>query len=1096
MRRYQSVFVALILLPVALVSPQKIFQVGEIDASYKEFAIAGYYFLYSRLFPNDVDFKIGISKEEVDFPYIHPGPSDSWAEYRSHTFRIKFNLDHLPKPTIRLLIYMVNTHYFDPPLLVFSLNGKEVAFRQLLQGGSDASLTDPTQGQRWTIALFLNPQEFRIGENEITIENRKGSWLLYDAIVLEEGLDLDKPRISAIKAKDVPLFLREEEEVKQVLQIWIANVGGEGEVDLLMSGGRKTRKMPLKLFTGDNLVEVPLDGDFLSMGEVRIKVNETEVIASLRKHRKWLIYLAPSVHTDIGYTDVQTNVIKRHNDNIKIAIEECKRNPNFKWNLEVAWQVENFLKDEPEKVRELTELLREGRLSLEGLYANMLTGLCSPEELARVCLLAKQLSSLYCFPVDSAILTDVPSAVFSLPSILSNSGIKYLAEGINTYRARFPYPPFPFYWEGPDGKKVLFFPAPGYGWARGIGLFESMEVLAFRLTSHLESLENGGYPYDAYLLYGGFGDNELINPHFMKLVEEWNARYAYPKIIVATNSEFFRYLEEKYKSEIPTYRLDAGAYWEDGAVSTAKEITLNREAKNWATEAETLFSLASLLNPSLSYPSQKLKELWQNILLFDEHTWGAWCSVSAPYAETTLKQWEIKASFAHKAYAEAKRVREEAFESFSALVSTDEEAILVFNPLSFPRSDIVRVRIPYEDFAILDGEKEIAWQREGEEVVFLVKDVPSVGYKTLRLERRKPSAFPVPFQLSEGRVENRFFTVKYNEMGIYSLFDKINKKELLGENKVLGAYLYLTGPEGKQTPHMIEKGRVYIENVGPVFADICFSSSAYKTSSFNLRLRIYGDLARCDITVDIEKEETLDKESAFVIFPFSLENPRVRLEYPTCVIEPAKEQFPQACRNWYTIHQWAGLDDGKHSLVWCSLDAPLLSLGEPIHKEWLNELKLPKGYIYSYLMHNHWDTNYKASQGGDFRFRYAIFSLKGVVSDEEGSKLAWSFAHPLLARIIPPQKSLLPAGSYSFIEAKGALLTTIKKRDYGSGWILRLWRAKREGGEVELKIKLPIGKMFHSDLAEYKGKELKFDNVIILPFPPSALETFLLMERR
>lgn len=1084
-------------LPFLFASSQKIFQIGRVDSSYKEFALAGEYNSYLAKFPSDVDFKVGLSKEEIDFPYVHPGPSDAWAGGRPHTFRIEFNLDHIPQPAVRLLLYLVNTHYSGPPLLVFSLNGKEIASRQLPPGGGDASLTDPAQGEKWALSIFLNPEDFRIGQNEIRIENRRGSWLLYDAIILEEGVNLTEPQVSAIKAKDVPFFIREGNVAKQVLRVWIANVGGEGETELVVMGNGREERRTVKLGTGDNFVEVPLDEKILAEGEVKLKVGEVEVSTPVRKHRKWFLYLAPSVHTDIGYTDVQTNVIKRHNENIKIALEECKRNPNFKWNLEVAWQVENFLNDEPDKLDELVEFLRQGRISLQGLYANMLTGLCSPESLARICLFAKHLSSIYRFPLDSAILTDVPSAIFPLPSILNSYGIKYFAEGIN---GRSPYPPFPFYWEGPDGKKVLFCPSPGYGWAVAIGLLDSLDELSARLASHLEGLENAGYPYSAYLLYGAFYDNQLIEPRFMKLVEEWNARYAYPRIIVSTNSEFFRYLEENFKDKIPTYKLDAGGYWEDGAISTAKELALNREAKNWATEAETLFSLASLLNRSLTYPLEEMKELWRNILLFDEHTWGAWCSVSDPQAETTLKQWEIKASFAHKAHQQVRELREKAFESFSSLISADGESILVFNPLSFPRSDIVRVKIPYEEFAILDGGKELAWQRDGDEVLFFLKDIPPLGYKTLRIERRKPPAFPIPFKVSEGQVENDFFIVKYDDGGIYSLFDKTVNKELIERGKRLGDYLYFAGPDhhyfseqkGEPTEHKLGKGRVWIENEGPLFLDICLSASAYKTPSFNLRLRIYKDLARCDLTVDLEKEETLDKEMVFISFPFALRNPRVRLEYPTCVVEPAKEQFPTACRNWFTIHQWVGLDDGKQSLIWCSLDAPLITLGEPIYKDWLSELKLERGSIFSFIMHNHWSTNYKASQGGKFRFRYAIFSTKGVVSNEKASQLAWGFAHPLLAGLISPQKALLPSGSYSFLESEGALLTTLKKRDYGSGWVLRLWRAERSEGKAEVKLNLPIKKVFLSDLAEGKEKELRLDRELLLHLPPSALETMLL----
>jgi len=46
------------------------------------------------------------------------------------------------------------------------------------------------------------------------------------------------------------------------------------------------------------------------------------------------------------------------------------------------------------------------------------------------------------------------------------------------------------------------------------------------------------------------------------------------------------------------------------------------------------------------YPKTNFDHVWHNILLYDEHTWGAAGSISSPIAEQTVKQWEVKSSFA------------------------------------------------------------------------------------------------------------------------------------------------------------------------------------------------------------------------------------------------------------------------------------------------------------------------------------------------------------------------------------------------------------------------------------------------------------------
>ncbi|MGA2749639.1 MAG: hypothetical protein ABSG59_12765 [Verrucomicrobiota bacterium] len=58
-----------------------------------------------------------------------------------------------------------------------------------------------------------------------------------------------------------------------------------------------------------------------------------------------------------------------------------------------------------------------------------------------------------------------------------------------------------------------------------------------------------------------------------------------------------------------------------------------------------LHSLSAVL-AGADYPKTNFDHVWHNILLYDEHTWGAAGSISSPIAEQTVKQWEVKSSFA------------------------------------------------------------------------------------------------------------------------------------------------------------------------------------------------------------------------------------------------------------------------------------------------------------------------------------------------------------------------------------------------------------------------------------------------------------------
>ena len=90
-----------------------------------------------------------------------------------------------------------------------------------------------------------------------------------------------------------------------------------------------------------------------------------------------------------------------------------------------------------------------------------------------------------------------------------------------------------------------------------------------------------------------------------------------------------------------------------------------------------LHSLAAVLGGE-PYPKWNFDELWRNILLYDEHTWGAAGSISAPTAEQTVKQWEVKGSFARQADAASRQLLEAGMVKLAAMAPAAD--LVVFNP--------------------------------------------------------------------------------------------------------------------------------------------------------------------------------------------------------------------------------------------------------------------------------------------------------------------------------------------------------------------------------------------------------------------------------
>ena len=162
------------------------------------------------------------------------------------------------------------------------------------------------------------------------------------------------------------------------------------------------------------------------------------------------------------------------------------------------------------------------------------------------------------------------------------------------------------------------------------------------------------YPYDVLHLrvQGAFSDNASPSIVPAGIVREWNERWAYPHLRLATNSEFFTEAEERLAGSIETYSGDWTDWWVDGIGSGARHLGFNRRAQADVRTAQTLHTLADTLTDDGADPWNEIDEAYESMALFDEHTWGAanpWMD-GLERRESGALQWERKAGFARDAY--------------------------------------------------------------------------------------------------------------------------------------------------------------------------------------------------------------------------------------------------------------------------------------------------------------------------------------------------------------------------------------------------------------------------------------------------------------
>ncbi|NQT94064.1 MAG: hypothetical protein HQ559_14980, partial [Lentisphaerae bacterium] len=516
---------------------------------------------------------------------------------------------------------------------------------------------------------------------------------------------------------------------------------------------------------------------------VKDKVRDKREIA-WKPQRHWETYMVPISHHDLGYTHTLDQALERFDgfyDEILKYCEETDHWPEdskYRYTCEAAWSIRHFIKNRPEHVVEkLARYMREGRIEVPALLGNQCTALCSHEELVRLMYPSFELNRKFGAPISVAAVVDIPGFTWGLASTIAGAGLKYFYAGLpewaenDTHQfwdasAMLPYGrPDAFRWQGPDGQTVLTYYQPSYGCWSPDSYEDAVKVLPEKLTA----LEEAGCRFSV-VRYGCYWcwDNEPPDIMASRVAREWNSRWAFPKFIVATNTMFFEALE-KQCSDVRTVRGELTDTDNPvGVTSTAKETGLNRVTHDRLHAAEKFATIATVVSDT-PCSTKKLADAYENLVLFDEHTWG----MARPIEVAQDWNWSDKSRCAYRAAGLADSLLSESTNAIARMIDVpgDDPHVTVFNPLSVLRTDVVRVTsfdvggafdlidedtgksVPYQVVELTDplapvpyaAERYAMGQRSTNELmdlVFVAEDVPSLGYKTYRLARKKKAKGP------------------------------------------------------------------------------------------------------------------------------------------------------------------------------------------------------------------------------------------------------------------------------------------------------------------------------------------------------------------
>jgi alpha-mannosidase len=183
------------------------------------------------------------------------------------------------------------------------------------------------------------------------------------------------------------------------------------------------------------------------------------------------IHLVHHSHTDIGYSHLQAEVETIQNNNIWKALELIDRTKDYP-----EGQPLRVERGEPVGRGEFPGHRQRagqaafhrggesGSIALSANYANVLTGLCTPEEMHWIVEYADSLRKWYDLPITMAMQTDIPGMSWSMVDAYAAHGIRHLSQGPNyipdmpdggdrigsTLREQGDKP---YWWKGTTGKR-------------------------------------------------------------------------------------------------------------------------------------------------------------------------------------------------------------------------------------------------------------------------------------------------------------------------------------------------------------------------------------------------------------------------------------------------------------------------------------------------------------------------------------------------------------------------------------------------------------------------------------------------------------------
>lgn len=840
-------------------------------------------------------------------------------------------------------------------------------------------------------------------------------------------------------------------------------------------------------------------------------LTSNHVLAASSAKREVIVVF--KTHFDIGYTDMASNVVHRYRTTmIDQALQVVDRSRDlppeqqFAWTLP-GWPVTQILASwpgqSPDRQDRIRAALRQGRFVVHGLPFTTHTELLEPEDLVRGLGYSSRLARDLGLPLPrDAKMTDVPSHSWILPTLLRHAGIDFLHLGCNA-ASRSPEVPRVFWWEGPDGSRLLtMYTAESYG----TGLVPPAD-----------------WPHRTWLALIHTGDNHgpPAPEEVRQLLQDASRKLDGARVRIGRLSDFADALLAE-NPRLPVVRGDIPDTWIHGPMSDPSGAALARRLRPTLAATEALQTLLPTWGvTSSTRPGARLDAAWEGSLLYGEHTWGGglyWvrrysAADAYPYGEAWKKwretdpvrrlecSWEEHSDYIRSADALVTPALQAALRDLATATPAQGRRIVVFNPLPWKRDDLAAFDASsdpgFSALKPLDGGHPVPISRAADHRwQFLARGLPPLGYRTFVPTSDAPRTSGLQVDAEKHTLESPAFraVVDPSRGAIRSLVDRRSGLELVEASaphpfgtllyerfsrdevdRYVQSYVKISAdwatnelgkpglPPSSSVPYRAAQPSGFATHFeeSSDFVSVTFHAPAGEAVPFGVqtRLVLHRNLPFADLELTVESKPADPwPEAGWLCLPLAVHEPRFQLGRLGSIVDPAHDLVPGSNHEIFALHTGLTVRDSRgRGVGLCPLDHPLVSLGQP--GGWRDSTawtpRAPRVYVN--LFNNQWTTNFRLWNSGTWSSRVRLWSCRSR-QDAAAALVTPSLEarHPFLAALSDGDPGPLPPAAPGIaLSRPGVLVTALRPNPDGPGTLVRLWDLA--GGQGRLTLQLPEG---------------------------------------